>query len=150
MTRSAGPSDPMRQLLSVQRQMNQLFEAALGRTDFETGGEVDTWRPRCDVYESGSDLVLCLELPGFEMSQIDVRLDGDELVVEGERKMDREQPGERFHRVERSYGKFARRFRVPSTVRRDAVNATYRDGVLRVVLPTRATTSDAPVRVSIS
>lgn len=150
MTRPAGPADPMRQLLGVQKQMNQLFEAALGRTDFETGGEVDSWRPRCDVYESGADLVLCLELPGFELSQIDVRLDGDELVVEGERKLDREQPGERFHRVERSYGKFARRFRVPSTIRRDAVGATYRDGVLRIVLPTSSEKSEGPIRVAIS
>ncbi len=132
----ATPSwDPLRELLSVQKRMNKLFETAFERTDFETHGEVDTWTPVADVYDLPDALEICLELPGLRLEQIDLRVEGDELVVAGERELGREGDGERFHRVERAYGKFSRRFHLPSTVDRAAVTATYRDGLLRVKLP---------------
>lgn len=142
--------DPMRELLAVQKRMNKLFESALARTNFEAQPGVDSWTPISDVYETAESLVLNLELPGFELREIDVRLEEDELTVEGERRMDREQPGERFHRVERSYGKFSRRFRLPSSVNRDAVEATYRNGLLRVVLPRSGERGVGSLRVPIS
>ena len=129
-----GQWDPLTELLSVQKRMNELFESAMARTNFDTRGGFDAWTPVCDVYEAAGGLVLDLELPGMDQSEIDLRLDGDELVVEGERKMERDQSGE-HHRVERSYGRFARRFRIPSTVDRDSVRATYSNGLLRVDLP---------------
>jgi HSP20 family protein len=141
--------DPFKELVSVQKRMNQLFESALVRTDYEAPEGVDTWTPICDVYEAPHALVLCLELPGFEQDQIDLRLEGDDLIVSGEREIDREQPGEHFHRVERPYGKFARRFRLPSTVDREAVQASYRDGLLRIALPNRKDRRSQPIRVAI-
>jgi len=141
--------DPLQELLNVQKRMNNLFESALARTNFETSDGFDSWTPVCDVYETAEALVLCLELPGLEQEQIELRVDGDELVVEGERKMHREQAGERHHRVERSYGSFSRRFRLPSTVKRDAVQATFNDGLLRVVLPNEGKPSQGPIRVPI-
>lgn len=140
--------DPLRELLAVQKRMNKLFETALERTDFETHGEVDTWMPVADAYELPDALEICLELPGLRLEQIDLRVEGDELVVSGERELGREGDGERFHRVERAYGKFARRFHLPSTVDREAVAATYRDGLLRVRLPHHGEKRGA-VRVSI-
>jgi HSP20 family protein len=141
--------DPLKELMTVQKRMNQLFESALARTDFGTQDEFDTWTPVADAYETRDAVVLCLELPGLEQDGIDLRLEGDELVVSGERKMDRGAEGEHFHRIERSYGKFSRRFRVPSTVAREAVRASYRDGVLRVTLPNGEPRRDDPVRVTI-
>jgi HSP20 family protein len=141
--------DPLKELMTVQKRMNQLFETALARTDFGTRDEFDTWTPVCDAFETPEAVVLCLELPGLEQAAIDLRLEGDELVVSGERKMERGAPGEHFHRVERSYGKFSRRFRVPSSVSRDSVSASYRDGVLRVTLPNGKPRQDAPIRVTI-
>ena len=73
---------------------------------------IGSWLPEADVYETSSALVLNLELPGLRQEAIDVRVDRDELVVEGERHMERDQGAEQFHRVERSYGKFSRRFRL--------------------------------------
>jgi len=144
-----GTWDPLKELMTVQKRMNQLFESALARTDFGTQDEFDTWTPVCDAYETPEAVVLCLELPGLRQEMIDLRLEGDELVVSGERKMDQGAPGEHFHRVERSYGKFSRRFRVPSTVERGSVRASYRDGVLRVTLPNGEPRRDDSVRVTI-
>ena len=147
--RTQGEWDPLRELLTVQKRMNKLFESALARTDFETHEEVDSWTPVCDVYETPEALVLCLELPGLEQDQIELRLDGDDLIVAGERVIDREQPGEQFHRVERSYGKFSRRFHLPSTADRSAIDATYRDGLLRVTLPNQGSKQATSIRVAI-
>lgn len=144
-----GPWDPMKELMTVQKRMNKLFESALGMNDFDTQEEVDSWTPVCDVFETNAALVLCLEIPGLEQDQIELRLDGDDLIVAGERELEREQPDERFHRVERSYGKFSRRFHLPSTVDRDAIEASYRDGVLRITLPETGDRRSASVRVAI-
>jgi HSP20 family protein len=141
--------DPLRELLGVQKRMNDLFERALARTNFETSEGFDSWTPVCDVCETREALILYLELPGLEQQGIDLRLDGDELVVAGERRMDREHSAEQYHRVERSYGRFSRRFHLPSTVDRTAVQASYHGGLLRVVLPIRGVMPNEPIRVSI-
>ena len=128
--------ESLRELRSVQKRLNQLFEGALARSNFEAPDGLDSWTPVCDAYESSGALVLCLELPGLEQDDIDLNLERDELVVRGQRRMERGEPGERYHRVERSLGKFQRRFRLPPTVDRGAIRASYRQGVLRVELPT--------------
>jgi len=147
--KSDADRDPLKELLTVQQRMNKLFESAMGRTDFDAGDGVDSWTPVADVYEAADAIVLCLELPGLEQDQIELSVEGDELVVFGERRIDRERPGEHFHRVERSYGKFSRRFQLPSTVDRAAVEASYRNGLLRVTLPNRGDRQVGPIRVSI-
>jgi HSP20 family protein len=149
MMRPAGDWDPLKELLTVQKRMNKLFESALERTDFDAQDEVDSWTPVADVYESPEALVLCLELPGLEQEQIALRVEADELVVSGERLIDRERPEEQFHRVERAYGKFSRRFHLPSTVDRENVEATYRDGLLRVSLKHRGKKQDGTIHVAI-
>jgi len=141
--------DPVRELAVIQERMNKLFETALARTNFDADGGVGAWTPVADVFESAGRLDLRVELPGLEQSDIDLRVEGDEIVVQGERKMDREQAGEQFHRVERSYGKFARRFPLPSTVDRDSVEAVYRDGVLEISLQKKAGSGPGPIRVAI-
>ena len=144
-----GEWDPMKEMLQVQKRLNDLFETALARTEFETKEGFGSWTPMADVYETPEALHLDLELPGLEQDQIELRLDGDDLIVAGERKMDREQEGEQFHRVERSYGKFSRRFHLPSTVDREAVDAIYRYGLLRVTLRRKQKEQPETVRVSI-
>lgn len=144
-----GGWDPLKELQAVQKRMNSLFESALARTNFEADGDFDRWTPVCDVVHTEHEVRFCLELPGIEQSDIDLRIEGDELVVEGERKMEREQTGEHYHRVERSYGNFVRRFRVPSSVDRGAVAATFLNGLLEISLPIASDRDEGPVKVAI-
>jgi HSP20 family protein len=141
--------EPLSELQHVQKRMNDLFESALA-SNFETQDGFDSWTPVCDAYATAGSLVLCLELAGLEQENIDLRVDGDELVVEGERMMEREHEGEHFHRVERSFGRFSRRFHLPSTVDREAVQATYSNGVLRIELPNSGSARPEPIKVEIS
>jgi len=129
--------DPLKDLVQVQQRMNNLFESALARTDFDTAAGLDSWAPVADVHEAQERLYLCLELPGFEQSEINLKVDGDHLIVEGERRMDADANRGQFHRVERAYGKFSRRFPLPSRFDRDCIQATYRNGVLEISLPAR-------------
>ncbi len=126
--------DPLRDLSSVQKQMNRLFESALARTNFETPGGVDAWEPDADVFETPDKLVITLELAGLRQQDIELRVDGDDLLVQGRREMHLDER-HAFHRVERTYGTFARRFPLPSTVDRQEVVASYRNGVLEIELP---------------
>jgi len=141
--------DPLKELAGVQSRMNKLFETALARTDFSAEGGIGAWTPVADVQESSEALTFFLELPGVRLEDIDLHLEGDELLVQGERRMEREEAGEQYHRVERSYGKFSRRFPVPSTVDRSSVAATFRDGVLRISLPKKENVLKGPIRVAI-
>jgi HSP20 family protein len=141
--------DPLKDLVGIQERMNKLFESALARTNFDAEGGVGAWTPVADVYESADNLVFYLELPGLAQSDIDVRLEDDELVVRGERHMDRGGPGEQFHRVERSYGKFVRRFRLRSQIDPASVAATYQDGVLSITLAKKDDAARSPIRVEI-
>lgn len=134
---SQGTWDPLKDLVQVQQRMNNLFESALQRTDFDTGLGADGWSPVADVRETPELLALSLELPGFEQSEIELKVDGDHLVVEGFRRMEGEGNRGQFHRVERAYGRFSRRFHLPSRFDRDRIQATYRNGVLEIGLPAR-------------
>ena len=141
--------DPLKELVGIQERMNKLFESALARTNFDADGGIGAWSPVADVYETGARIVFCLEIPGIATSDLDLRLEHDELIVQGERRMERGSPGEQFHRVERSYGKFVRRFRLPSRVDHDSVNASYRNGVLTVTLDKREDAEKKPIRVTV-
>jgi HSP20 family protein len=141
--------DPLKDLVGIQERMNKLFESALARTNFDAEGGVGAWTPVADVYEDAGNLVFCLELPGLAQSDIDVRLEDDELVVRGERQMERGAPGEQFHRVERSYGKFVRRFRLRSHIDPNSVAAAYHDGVLVITLAKKDDAGKNPIRVVI-
>jgi HSP20 family protein len=146
---SRGEWDPLKELVGVQERMNKLFESALARTNFDSGGGAAGWTPVSDVFETTDSLVICMEVPGLDQRDLDVRVEADELLVGGEVRMDRQEPSEQFHRVERSYGRFARKFPLPSTVDRDGIEAVYRDGVLRIAMPKVETSSRRPIRVAV-
>jgi len=142
--------DALKELKKVQARMNNLFENALARTNFDADGGVGAWVPVADVHEAEDRLTVSLELPGIDRDDIEIGVVGDDLVVEGERRMGRETAeGEQFHRVERSYGPFSRRFALASTLDRESVDATYKDGVLTVTILKKSGKHPGPIRVSI-
>jgi HSP20 family protein len=103
------------------------------------GGEQTThiWSPQVDIFESESEIVIKMDLPEIRKNEVSVNLDGQTLTIQGERTLENEEKRDNYHRIERSYGKFARSFTVPPNVNRDSLRAEYVDGVLRLVLPKR-------------
>jgi HSP20 family protein len=128
--------DPLRDLLTLQERMNRLFEHSLvrGRLADPTLAS-GSWTPLADVYETAESFVVQIEVPGIEEEDIEVHVDGDTVVIRGQRQpVSRTRP-DSFHRMERSYGSFSRSFQLPEDVDPDRVTARFKDGLLRVELP---------------
>jgi HSP20 family protein len=97
----------------------------------------ENWIPSVDVLEKDGNLILRAELPGMSEQQIDLKLEGNTLTLKGERKMDKEDKKNNYHRVESFYGSFTRSFRLPETVNLEKISADYKNGVLTVTIPQR-------------
>lgn len=93
------------------------------------------WMPVVDVTENDDEIVLEAELPGMKKEEIDVQLNGDTLTLRGERRIERAEKDERYHRIERQYGAWQRSFQIEVPIDAAKISADYNDGVLCVRLP---------------
>ncbi len=105
------------------------------------------WLPDTDLVENEKEFVVRLEVPGISKEQLEVKLEGDLLMVRGERKETTERKDERFVWRERTEGAFARSLRLPSPVDPARVEASVKDGVLTVTLPRLAPPNLAKIPV---
>lgn len=90
--------------------------------------------PALDVSDTAKEIIVKAELPGMDKENIDIHLDGNQLVVHGEKKTASEDKNERYVHVERSFGSFSRSVQLPAKVEPDGISATYKDGVLTIRL----------------
>jgi HSP20 family protein len=128
--------DPLGDILGLQERMNRLLEEALAPESLEPPlpGSA-SWTPVADVYETGDSFVVLMELAGIDENDVELAVDGDRLVVRGERRSQLPARPDRFHRMERSHGAFSRTFTLTHAVDPDRVTAQFRDGLLRIDLP---------------
>ena len=128
------------------REMDRLFDRFFEPRwdEFELVGE---WAPRVDVSETKDAVVVKAEMPGMEQKDINVELENQVLTIKGEKHQEKEEKGERFHRMERSWGAFSRTFRLPAAVEGGKVNATFKNGVLTVTLPKAPTARGTTIPV---
>jgi HSP20 family protein len=113
----------------LQREMNRLFQDASQNWsgDFNSASG---WMPATDIYEMDNSVVVQIDLPGINPKDIDVVIENNVLTIRGERGFEAKISSEALHRMERSYGKFARSFALPVSVDAQHVDATYKNGVL--------------------
>jgi HSP20 family protein len=93
------------------------------------------WAPAFDVVENEKEYAVTAELPGIDIKDVDITLAEGILTVKGEKKHEKEENTDGYHMIERRYGSFSRSFRMPGKVETDKIDANYKDGVLKVVLP---------------
>src|SRR6516165_3095378 len=127
--------DPFREVVALQNRMNSLFRE-MGESDSPL--TTASFVPAVDIYEDTKKVVLKLEVPGIEEKDLDIRVENNTLTVKGERKFEKEEKEENFHRIERRYGSFYRAFTLPSTVDTENIQANYTAGVLKLELKKRA------------
>lgn len=148
--RSPDIFESFRDLLDLQREMNRLFDASLGRRVAKNQDIADTgWVPAVDIYDNKDNLVIKTDLPGMTQKDIDVSVEDDVLRIKGERKKETETKEKNFYRVERTYGVFERSFTLPSNVDATQIKATYKDGVLELVLPKKEEAKPKQIKVDI-
>ena len=128
--------DPFRDLRTLQDEVNKLFSS-----NFAHGGDRElargAWSPTVDIYENKDQIVLEAELPGMKPEDVNISIENNVLTLQGERKFEKKDDRDNFHRVERSYGSFTRSFNLPPTVSSDAADAVFENGVLRLTLTKR-------------
>jgi len=140
--------DPFREFASLQNRVNSLFQ------DYNRSGQdelslTSSFVPAVDVYEDEHKVTLKLEIPGVTQEEVDIRLENNTLTVRGERKFEKEEKEENFHRIERRYGSFARSFTLPNTLDADSVQANYENGVLKIELAKRVEAKPKQIKVNI-
>lgn len=104
---------------------------------------------RMDLKENDYEYVINVDIPGVNKSDIDISLDGNNLVISAERNHEKEDNNDRFHRFERSYGKLSRSITLPANSNKELINASYIDGVLIMKIPKLNTNNLSKMKINI-
>lgn len=119
-----------------QAEMNRLFDGffrGFGLDFFEK--RPGTFNPSIDITDTGKALKVTAELPGIDDTDIDISMSRETLTIKGEKKEEKEEKGESYHRMERSYGSFTRTISLPVEIEADKIKATFKKGLLTIILP---------------
>jgi HSP20 family protein len=121
----------------IQRGLDDLARRISGTTRSPFEPWVGTARifPLLNVVETDDAFVVTAEIPGMEIGDLDIKVEGDTLTLKGERKPEEPAQGVSYHRRERAYGTFQRSLTLPNSVEADEVKANYANGVLTITLP---------------
>ena len=127
--------------------MNSLFrDMNEGESPLSTASFV----PAVDIYEDEKKVMLKLEVPGLEQKDLDVSVENNTLTVKGERKFEKEEKEENFHRIERRYGSFFRAFTLPTTVNTEDIHASYNAGVLKLELAKKPEAQPKQIKINVN
>ena len=142
--------DPLRELLALKDRMNKIIENAMSRSQYGGSADAGTWSPAVDIFETSESVVVAAELPGLSPSEIEVRIAENMLTLKGERKLEKGIEQENYHRIERSYGSFARSLPLPPGIKPSEARAEYRLGILHIQIPKAREAGASPVHIRIS
>ncbi len=126
--------EPFRDLMAMQDRMTRLFDETLSRI-FKEEAPRGVWSPPVDIVEQEKEVILKADLPEMNQSEIEIKVEENTLIIRGERRFIKENPEENYIQVERPYGHFHRTFVLPKAIDQEGIKASYKDGVLRIVLP---------------
>jgi HSP20 family protein len=140
--------DPFRDLRTLQEEVNRLFSSNLVPSFADEGIGRGAWNPNVDIYENKDQIVVEAELPGMNREDFDLTVENNVITLRGERRFEKKDEADNYHRVERSYGSFTRSFTLPQTVSGEGATAEYRNGVLRVTLPKREEAKARRIEIS--
>jgi len=129
--------DPFREFQDLSERLNRIFQG-----NQQAGGEareqaltVFDWAPAVNISETEKAYLVKADLPEVKKENVKVTHENGVLTIEGERRHEKRDENEKFHRVESSYGKFMRRFTLPDDSQAEAIEANFSDGALTVVIP---------------
>jgi HSP20 family protein len=141
---------PLADVAVLQNRLNSIFNDFAQPESQQESLAMGNFIPPVDVYEDAHQLVLKLEVPGIKQEDLDVQVENQTLTVKGERRFEKDEKEENFHRIERRYGSFTRSFTLPQTVDTAAPKASYEHGVLTIALPKKEAAKPKQVKVEIA
>lgn len=141
--------NPWQDLHRLQGEMNAIFENHRPN-ETEPHTQERGWRPVVDIYEDVEHFLVTAELPGIDPQKVDLRIEDNQLTLQGSREMEYPERREGYHRLEREYGAFTRSFTLPTTVDSSKIHAEYKHGLLRISIPKRAEVMPKQIAVKIT
>jgi HSP20 family protein len=144
------PWRPFREVSRLRSEMDRLWDDYFGPGRRALRPMEEAWLPAVDVSETADKITVKAEIPGMEAKDIEISMVGDTLTIKGEKKAEHEEKEENYHMIERSYGSFSRAMKLPGMVDADKVKATYKNGVLIVVLPKKEEVKPKAIEIKAS
>lgn len=141
--------EPVRELNTIQSDMNRLFNTFFASPTAGNGGSFRRWIPAMDLVEAENDFVLKADLPGLNEDDVKIEVEDNVLTISGERKSEREDHKEGYYRVERAFGSFRRSLTLPEGVDPESVQASFERGVLEVHVPKPEDRKPRKVEISV-
>lgn len=138
---------PFREFDRMRREMYRVLESFFQAP--ERGEGRGDWLPAVDVKETKNEIVVKAEVPGMEPKDIDISLTDHMLVIRGEKRQEKEEKDENYQVIETHYGAFVRSIEIPANVRADNIQASYKNGVLKIVLPKSEEAKKKEVKIKI-
>jgi HSP20 family protein len=126
--------EPVRELQSIQHEMNRLFDTVFD-TPAQSGTGMRRWIPPMDLVETDDHFVLRADLPGLDEGDVKIEVQDKVLTLSGERRFEHEAKKNGYFRVERGSGSFSRSLTLPDGVDSDAIAASFDRGVLEIRIP---------------
>ncbi len=125
--------DPFRELEEMHNRLSGFFQRAPARrSDGKEALTVSDWAPAVDIVEDEKEYLIKAELPEVRKEDVKVTVENGVLMISGERRLEKEQKGRKYHRVERAYGSFVRSFMLPDDADAARIRADFDHGVLQV------------------
>ena len=131
--------NPAKELLNIDREFRKMFDTFNNR--FGIKKEVDeeyesaVWMPMTDIAETDNEYLLKLDLPGIDKKDVKLTISNGELQISGDRKEEKITEKATFHRVERTFGKYYRSFRLPEKIKAEEIKAEFVNGTLSITIP---------------
>ncbi|NJM84850.1 MAG: Hsp20/alpha crystallin family protein [Leptolyngbyaceae cyanobacterium RM2_2_21] len=139
---------PWREIDTLQRRMNRMFEDALSPTSAEDLN-VFAHAPAAELSETDEAIHLKLEIPGIDAKDLNIEVTADTVSVSGERKSEENHEANGVTRTEFRYGKFQRKISLPARVQNTDVKAAYTDGILNLTLPKAEEEKNKVVKINV-
>lgn len=137
---------PGKDVINLRTELDKVFGDLFG---LSTDSTFDSWAPAVDIAENENEFIVKAEIPGLKQEDIKVTLKNDALTISGEKQQEKEDKHKNYHRIERSYGSFNRSFYLPSKVVEEKIKATYKNGLLEIVIPKSEETKPKEIAIDV-
>ena len=146
---------PFREFTDLKREMDCLFDEFFGRRTLPSKARkiipaTESYFPLVDIYEKADEIVIKAGVPGVEKDDIEIAFQENTLTIRGERKRDREVRDEDYYYSEQRYGSFSRSITLPVGLSPEEMKASYKNGILEIVIPKSKKQEPRKIEVQVS
>ncbi len=146
--------NPAREFGNLEKEFDNFFKSfqnrfGLSKDDKNKEFENAVWMPLTDISENDENFILHLDLPGIDKNDVKISYSDGELSVSGERKQEKESKDSKYHRIERSYGKYFRSFTLPKKIKAEKIDAEFKNGQLTITVPKSEETKPKEIEVKV-